>query len=1003
MSLLYECINTVIAVLISVSSGAPGDHTASIQLCVQKLGVLIEDSDQNLKYLGLLAMGRILQTHPKAVQAHKDIVLRCLDDRDESIRLRALDLLYGMVSKRNIMEIVRKLMDHVDAAEGSFYRDELLSRIISICSYNNYQYITNFEWYISVLVELTKVEGTKHGAMIAEQMQDVTVRVQSIRHFSVSQMALLVENANLLLAGSAQHRSNICEVLLAAAWICGEYAEHVCGAQGVLEAMLKTKTAVMPGHILSVYVQNIAKLYALLLQKAEADEDWDTVESLDNLMLSKLPQFELSDHLEAQERACTLVAIVRVVERFHANREKVADDFSKLFDGELNPVAPKAQRKVPVPEGLDLDAWIHEPEPEESGEDVSSEDEGYRFGKKALRSEFATFGGRLRYSSEEETTAKKSNQVSKEPTEEEIRLRRERRQHEIENNPYYMKGDTKSMSAKRPNKFVGRSSMERGEATPVDLQSPLEIPGVVGLDRYMQQQQSTLTWKTAKKDKKKKSKKRRGAKAMISSSEDDDIPIVHQVNRADGEMPENAKSTDEESIPEKTDGMDAVYKALDIDLEEPLRPEELVQAPKPYVLRDVCHSAQQDGLVYNSAAMPLRVYNGLSASATTNGHPMERRNKAKKTKTSKERALKDSEKSRKKRISSKSGASLTKRTEGKLVDGIDEWLHSSEATEVAEKALNEASKTTRKAEKKSKDTKRKSKRSEMIEEPIDKDVYEVTSGVCTPSNPNIRGDSSSNGAVSPQGAVTPDHYSKKDSSRSDIKLSSYAFLGESNDLKLTYETRVSTDDANQVAVGVVFANKGPNTIRQIEMNLVDTLNTRLIRDEGLSSMTAVPMAFQLPPGVSSEHIFRFSVRAINVSQKLRGTVTYFVEGNEGTSQDKVDFRILLPTIAFTVPATIGRDAFEVLLASGDVDFKSSTQFSTSLCWADVLKKITFFGHCSVVERHNCSASLYAHTIKAEPICLLVKQQGERVQIDGRSGDQQLIYAMVDELRDAVLS
>lgn len=57
------------------------------------------------------------------------------------------------------------------------------------------------------------------------QMQDVTVRVQSIRHFSVSQMALLVENANLLLAGSAQHRSNICEVLLAAAWICGEYAE----------------------------------------------------------------------------------------------------------------------------------------------------------------------------------------------------------------------------------------------------------------------------------------------------------------------------------------------------------------------------------------------------------------------------------------------------------------------------------------------------------------------------------------------------------------------------------------------------------------------------------------------------------------------------------------------------------------------------------------------------------------------------------------------------------
>ncbi|ROT76366.1 putative AP-3 complex subunit delta-1-like [Penaeus vannamei] len=49
MSLLYECINTVIAVLISISSGMP-NHNASIQLCVQKLRILIEDSDQNSSF-----------------------------------------------------------------------------------------------------------------------------------------------------------------------------------------------------------------------------------------------------------------------------------------------------------------------------------------------------------------------------------------------------------------------------------------------------------------------------------------------------------------------------------------------------------------------------------------------------------------------------------------------------------------------------------------------------------------------------------------------------------------------------------------------------------------------------------------------------------------------------------------------------------------------------------------------------------------------------------------
>ncbi|KAG8313839.1 AP-3 complex subunit delta-1 [Homalodisca vitripennis] len=92
-------------------------------------------------------MSKILKSHPKSVQSHKDLVMQCLDDKDESIRLRALDLLYGMVSRKTLIEIVKKLMVHMDKAEGTSYRDELLSKIIDICSQNNYQYITNFEWW----------------------------------------------------------------------------------------------------------------------------------------------------------------------------------------------------------------------------------------------------------------------------------------------------------------------------------------------------------------------------------------------------------------------------------------------------------------------------------------------------------------------------------------------------------------------------------------------------------------------------------------------------------------------------------------------------------------------------------------------------------------------------------------------------------------------------------------------------------------------------------------
>ena len=45
--------------------------------------------------------------------------MECLDDRDDSIRLRALDLISGMVTKKNIAEIVKKLMLHMDQSESA--------------------------------------------------------------------------------------------------------------------------------------------------------------------------------------------------------------------------------------------------------------------------------------------------------------------------------------------------------------------------------------------------------------------------------------------------------------------------------------------------------------------------------------------------------------------------------------------------------------------------------------------------------------------------------------------------------------------------------------------------------------------------------------------------------------------------------------------------------------------------------------------------------------------
>ena len=53
--------------------------------------------------------------------------------------------------------------------------------------------------YVSILVELTKIEGTKHGHLIASQMLDVAIRVKAIRSFGVQQMVSVHDGVTNLL------------------------------------------------------------------------------------------------------------------------------------------------------------------------------------------------------------------------------------------------------------------------------------------------------------------------------------------------------------------------------------------------------------------------------------------------------------------------------------------------------------------------------------------------------------------------------------------------------------------------------------------------------------------------------------------------------------------------------------------------------------------------------------------------------------------------------------
>uniref|UniRef100_A0A8B9THE7 AP-3 complex subunit delta-1 n=1 Tax=Anas platyrhynchos TaxID=8839 RepID=A0A8B9THE7_ANAPL len=876
MSLLYECVNTVIAVLISLSSGMP-NHSASIQLCVQKLRILIEDSDQNLKYLGLLAMSKILKTHPKSVQSHKDLILQCLDDKDESIRLRALDLLYGMVSKKNLMEIVKKLMIHVDKAEGTTYRDELLTKIIDICSQSNYQYITNFEWYISILVELTRLEGTRHGHLIAAQMLDVAIRVKAIRKFAVSQMAMLLDNAHLI--ASNTQRNGICEVLYAAAWICGEFSEHLEEANQTLEAMLRPKVTTLPGHIQAVYVQNMVKLYASILQQKEQAGEKEAAQEITQLMIERLPQFVQSADLEVQERASCILQLIKYIQKLQIKEVPVAEEVIALFAGELNPVAPKAQKKVPVPEGLDLDAWINEPP-----SDSESEDEK----PKTI------------FHDEEQ---RHSRHRQPEIDEEELARRREARKQEQANNPFYIK------SSPSPQKrYQDTPGVEHIPVVQIDLSVPLKVPGMPMSDQYVKLEEERRHKQKLEKDKKKKKQKKekRGKHHRHNSlhtESEEDITPAHHVDIITEEMPENALPSDEDD----KDPNDP-YKALDIDLDKPLA---------------------------DSEKLPVQRHRNAETlkSPDSEAPPVEKSKKPKKKE--KKHREKERDKGKKKEKEKKKSSKHKKK------------------------------KHKKEKEEKSKD-KKKSKKKHHSEE-------EATESV-------------QNGTLDDE-PLPP--------------MSSYRLLAENPYIKMTYDIQGNLQNDSQVTVSVIFENKSTSFLKSMELNVLDSLNTKMLRPEGSSVHDGIPVPFQLPPGISNEAQFVFTLQSIVMAQKLKGTLSFIVKNDEGSTHEKLDFKLHFSCASYLITTPCYSDAFAKLLESGDLHMSSIKVDGISISFQHLLAKICFHHHFSVVERVDSCASMYSRSIQGHHVCLLVKKGENSVSIDGKCSDSTLLSNLLDEMKETL--
>lgn len=212
-----------------------------------------------------------------------------------------------------------------------------------------------------------------------------------------------------------------------------------------------------------------------------------------------------------------------------SNTPKVGDVLAELFAGDLNPVAPKAQRKVPVPEGLDLDAWINPP-PSESDSNSENEDMEAIFIPK----------------SEKEQQQNHTNKYV-EPSADEVHKMKEARRIEQMNNPHYLKGEVRS-----------RDIEQAMEVIPLDLNVSLKIHQRRS-DRYL------AVDRQEKHKSKKSSKKGKQKKEVESSSEDEVKGVVPSlIVSRNMDMPEGATFSDSNS---SQGPIDDPHRALNIDLD----------------------------------------------------------------------------------------------------------------------------------------------------------------------------------------------------------------------------------------------------------------------------------------------------------------------------------------------------------------------------------------------------------------------------------------------------
>lgn len=199
-SILYEAVLTILD--IEADSGLR-------VLGVNILGKFLTNKDNNIRYVALNTLIKVVAIEPNAVQRHRNTILDCLRDPDISIRRRALDLSFTLINESNIRVLVRELLAFLEVADNEF--KPIMTSQIGIAAD---RHAPNKRWHVDTMLRVLKLAGNYVKEPILASFVRLIATTPDLQTYCAQKLYAALRD------DVSQEGLN-----LAGAWVIGEYGD----------------------------------------------------------------------------------------------------------------------------------------------------------------------------------------------------------------------------------------------------------------------------------------------------------------------------------------------------------------------------------------------------------------------------------------------------------------------------------------------------------------------------------------------------------------------------------------------------------------------------------------------------------------------------------------------------------------------------------------------------------------------------------------------------------